>query len=70
MAHNVSKTGFPEIPLTAGMKIRLEARSTTADAAISGVTVSLWAIYGWQSTMQDVKPVPPPYSLDLSGASA
>jgi hypothetical protein len=69
VAHNVSKTGFPEIPLTAGMKIRLEARSTTADAAVAGVTVSLWAIYGWQTTAQDVKPVPPPYSLDLSAGT-
>jgi len=66
VAHHVDKTGFPNIPLTAGMKLRLEARSPTTDAAVTGVTSSLWSIYGndqSEGLLQDVVPV---YSPELS----
>ena len=46
MAHNLSSQGFPSIPLTDGMIVKLEARAVTTDAAVTGVTSSLWAIYG------------------------
>lgn len=46
MAHHLNAEGFPNIPLTDGMILKLEARSATTDAQVSGVTCSLWAIYG------------------------
>lgn len=46
MAHYTEQTGFPALPLKAGMKLRIRALSPTTDAEITGVTASLWAIYG------------------------
>lgn len=46
MAHHTEQVGFPELPLTAGMIIRLRAISPTTDAAVTGVTASEWMIYG------------------------
>jgi hypothetical protein len=53
MSYNIDTVGFPNIPLTDGMMLKLEARSTTSDAAVSGVTCSLWAIYGDSLTAVD-----------------
>lgn len=69
MAHHVDKTGFPNIPLTAGMKIRLEARSPTTEAAVTGVTSSLWSIYGSDLSEAATEPLVPPYSLDVDEGS-
>ncbi len=46
MAHHTEQTGFPAIPLRPGMQIRLEARSPTTDAAVTGVKATIWSIYG------------------------
>lgn len=70
MTHFVSKSGFPDLPLTPGMILRLEARATATDAAVAGVSASLWAIYGWQSTDATMTDEPPPYSLDLAASEA
>lgn len=70
MAHNTSKTGFPPIPLTAGMKIRLEARATTTNAAVSGASASRWSIWGYQVTDTLDPDVIPHYSPDDDGSGA
>lgn len=46
MAHHTEQTGFPAIPLAPGMKLRLRALSPTTDAAVTGVTSTIWSIYG------------------------
>lgn len=46
MAHHTEKDGFPPLPLTPGMRIRLRALNPTTDAERTGVTVSEWSIYG------------------------
>lgn len=51
------------------MKLVLEARSPTTDAAITGVTSSLWAIYGWDATEGTSEDVVPPYSLEVAGGA-
>lgn len=45
MAHHTEQTGFPAIPLRAGMTLRIRALSPTTDAAVTGVTASEWAIF-------------------------
>lgn len=59
MAHHTEQTGFPAIPLRGGMKIRLEARSPTTDAAVTGVTSTLWAIYGYDESEGPPEPEQP-----------
>lgn len=66
MAHNTSKTGFPDIPIQPGMILRLEARSPTTDAAVTGVTSTRWSIYGRDESGGAVEDVTPVYQLDLS----
>lgn len=51
MANNVSKTGFPNIPLKPGMILKLEARSPSTDAAVTGVSSSKWSI--WARDLSD-----------------
>jgi len=49
------------------MKLRLEARSPSTDAAVTGVTSSLWSIYGndqSEGLLQDVVPVYSPEASD------
>jgi hypothetical protein len=62
VAHNTEQVGFPQLPLHAGMKIVLEARSPTTDAEVTGVTSSRWAIYGSDESapfgdLEDVVPL-------------
>lgn len=54
MTHYTKAAGFPNVPITAGMKLRIRALSPTADATIAGVTCSQFAIYG-----RDKSPGPP-----------
>jgi hypothetical protein len=54
VAFHTEKEGFPPIPLTAGMKIRLEAIDPTTGAAVGGVQADRWAIYG-----EDLSEPPP-----------
>lgn len=70
MAHNTDKTGFPDIPITPGMILRLEARSPTTDAAITGVTSSRWSIYGRDESAVVPTTEPPVYSLDTDEDAA
>lgn len=46
MTHFTKAAGFPNVPIEAGMKIRLRALSPTTDAAVTGVTCSQFAIFG------------------------
>ena len=54
MAHHTVHTGFPEIHLSPGMQLRLEAQNPTADAVVAGVTCTRWSVYGY-----DKSPGPP-----------
>ena len=54
MAHHTEQAGFPAIPLSGGMKLRIRALSPTTDAEVAGVTSTNWAIYGY-----DESPGPP-----------
>lgn len=47
MADYTLQTGLPNLPLKAGMKLKLEAISPTTGLAITGVTVTDWAIYAY-----------------------
>lgn len=68
MAHLVSKTGFPNIPLKPGMIIRLEARDPTTDAAVADVTSARWSIWGRDKSPEDTGlDVVPPFTLEESG---
>lgn len=58
MAHHTEQVGFPAIPLSAGMKIRIRAISPTTDAAVAGVTATTWAIYG-RDESEDAPPAEP-----------
>lgn len=62
MAHNISQEGFPNIPLTDGMILRLEARDTATNAPVAGVTCSLWAIYGDDQSAADLPALTPLYT--------
>lgn len=64
MAHHTEQTGFPNVPIVAGMKIRLRALSPTADAEITGVTCTQFAIYGRRKDTSELDPeVVPPFTL-------
>lgn len=53
MAHHTLQAGAPNLPLVAGMILKLEAISPTTDADVAGVTSTRWSIYGY-----DDSPVP------------
>lgn len=62
MAHHELQAGAPSLPIKAGMVLKLEARSPTTDAAVTGVTSSRWTIYGYDeseglSVIEDVIPL-------------
>jgi len=50
MAHHTEQAGFPAIPLTAGMILRIRALSPTTDTEVGGVTSTNWAIYGYDES--------------------
>jgi len=58
VAHNTDKVGFPNIPLSGGMQIRLEAIDPTTDAQVAGVTSTRWSIYGWDDSQPTTAPGP------------
>lgn len=60
MADYTLAEGFPELPLIAGMVLKLEAINPTTGATVAGVTASKWAIYGDETgggTLVDVVPL-------------
>lgn len=62
MAHHTEQTGFPALPLSAGMQLRIEAISTNTDSSVAGVTSTRWSIYGYDETdaaggVEDVIPL-------------
>jgi len=65
VAHHTEQTGFPAIPLSPGMKLRIRALSPTTDAAVAGVTSTNWAIYGYDQSGQELTDVVPVYSLEV-----
>ena len=69
MAHHTEQAGFPGIKLLSGMQIRLEARSPTTNAAITGVTANQWAIYGDDVSDTLLEEVVPLYSLELGAGT-
>jgi len=50
VAHHTEQAGFPPIPLSGGMKLRIRALSPTLDAAVAGVTSTNWSIYGYDKS--------------------
>jgi hypothetical protein len=70
VAHHTEKVGFPNSPLSAGMKIVLEARNPTTDATVAGVSASRWSIFGNDESEVGAEPPPeqlPIYVLPLGG---
>jgi hypothetical protein len=46
MAHHTLQAGAPNLPLGPGIKLVLEAVNPSTDAAVAGVVVTRWTIYG------------------------
>jgi len=46
VAHHTLQAGAPNLPLGPGIKLVLEAVNPTTDAAVAGVVVTRWTIYG------------------------
>lgn len=44
--HRTLQAPAPNLPLSAGMELRLEAIDPTTDAQVAGVVVTRWSIYG------------------------
>jgi hypothetical protein len=53
VTHFNEQAGFPEYALVPGLRVKLEAVSTTLDAAVTGVTSTRFAIYGYDETPGD-----------------
>jgi hypothetical protein len=68
VTHFNEQAGFPEYALVPGLRVKLEAVSTTADAAVTGVTSTRFAIYGYDDSGVDLPDVTPLYQLDESAA--
>ena len=51
------------------MIVKLEARSTTTDAEVAGVTSTRWSIYGYDESEELVtfEPAPDPLYIPLEG---
>ena len=47
MATHTLQTGLPPLPIAGGMQLKLEAINPTTGAAVTGVTVTDWSIYGY-----------------------
>lgn len=64
MTVHTLQTALPHIPLKAGMVLQLDAIDPTTGAAVSGVTVTRWAIYGDDDSDYSVvgDDVVPPYT--------
>lgn len=56
MPHQTLRTGAPNLPLTPGMVLKLEAQDPTTDAEVAGVTSARWSIYGYDES--DTPPDP------------
>lgn len=61
MAHHTLQTGFPAMPLTPGLILKLEARHPTTDAEVTGVTSTRWSIYGYDES--DEVAFEPPFPI-------
>ena len=55
----------PNLPLKAGMQLRLVAIDPADGSTVTGVTLSEWAIYGDDESLGDIGDVVPLYSLEL-----
>lgn len=58
MSFHTEKEGFPAVPLTSGMRIRLEAIDPTTGDPVANVRADRWAIYG--EDQSEPVPVPDP----------
>lgn len=54
MTHHTLQASTWELPITAGMVLKLEAQSSTTDAEVTGVAVTRWSIYGYDETAVDI----------------
>ena len=59
----------PNLPLKAGMQLRLTAIDPVTRATVTGVTLSEWAIYGDDESLGVSEDVVPLYSLELDEGS-
>ena len=57
MAHHTEQAGFPDLPLTPGLRVVLEARSPTTDAEVAGVSATRFSIFGYDES-DDPQPEP------------
>jgi len=70
VSHFTEQTGFPAIPLTPGMIVKLEARDPTTDAEVAGVTSTRWSIYGYdESDEPGTEPAFPIFVLPIEGVT-
>lgn len=52
MTHHTLQAGAPNLPLSAGMILKLEARSVTVDGEVLGAVGARWSIYGYDQGAQ------------------
>ncbi len=50
MTVHTLQTAFPNLPLKAGMRLRLEAINPTTGADVASVTSTRWSIYGYDKS--------------------
>lgn len=60
MTHWTEQVGFPSLPFTPGMIIKLEARDPLTDAEVAGVTSTRWNIYGYDESEEQQVDAPVP----------
>lgn len=65
MADYTLHEGFPNIRIVEGMKFRLNAIDPTTGAEVSGVTSSLWSIYGDDDSDEPPEPDQPTEWLEI-----
>lgn len=70
MAHQTLQAGAPNLPLSPGMILKLEAIDPATDAEVAGVTATRWSIYGYDASAPtgDLISVPPLLVPDASEA--
>lgn len=56
MAHYTLIAPMSPLPLTDGMILKLEALSVDTDAAVTGVSATNWAVYGYDVSRPATKP--------------
>lgn len=61
MAHHTEQVGFPPVPISPGMRVRLRAIGPTTGDPVTGVIATEWAIYGRDRSAEPMAEVIPPW---------